>query len=119
MGIVSAYRMDDTRSASSAFPEGMTVLPGHEILRQSLLGGPYVTGSATYVLFRSDLVRQRHPFCDLSFRHADTEAAYWVMTRSHFGFVHELLTFTRRPPAGEFTVAQLSGDYPGPRTSVC
>jgi glycosyltransferase involved in cell wall biosynthesis len=111
VGIVSAYRMDGDEIDLVGVPEDVTVLHGNEILRQSLLGGPYVTGSATSVLFRSHVVRQRRPFCDESFRHADTEAAYWVMTRSHFGFVHELLTFTRRPHSGETSIARRMSTY--------
>ena len=98
-------------SALLAFPKTRRCFRGLEILRQSLRGGPYVTGSATSVLFRSDLVRRRNPFYDLSFRHADTEAAYWVLAQSEFGFVHEVLTFTRRPRIGETAVATRMGTY--------
>ena len=111
VGIVSAYRMDDGHVDLVGVPEHSTVVPGGEILRQSLLGGPYVTGSATSVLLRSELVRRRRPFYDPTFRHADTEAAYWVMTQSDFGFVHDVLTFTRRPQTGETRVATRMSSY--------
>ena len=71
-----------------------------------------MTGSPTNILVRSELVRQRQPFWDLSFRHGDTEAVFRILTSWDLGFVHEVLTFTRRPPAGEFTVAQHLGSLP-------
>jgi glycosyltransferase involved in cell wall biosynthesis len=111
VGIVSAYRMDDTRVDLVGLPSERSVASGHDILRQSLLGGPYVTGSATSVLLRSGLVRKRRPFYDPSFRHADTEAAYWLLTQSDFGLVHDVLTFTRRPTVGETPVSQQLNTY--------
>jgi glycosyltransferase involved in cell wall biosynthesis len=113
VGIVSAYRLDGDRVDLQGLPAEQQIYPGGAVLRQSLLGGPYVTGSASSLLLRSDLVRQRQPFYDMSFRHADTEAAYWMMTRSDFGLVHEMLTFTRRPPAGETPTSTRIGTYAG------
>lgn len=111
VGLVSAYRLDEDALDLVGVPRDLSVVDGRQILRQSLRGGPYVTGSATSVLVRSELVRQRRPFYDATFRHADTEAAYWALTRSDFGFVHEVLTFTRRPPAGETQTATRLGSY--------
>lgn len=111
VGLIGAYRVDGDRIDLVGVPEGTSVVPGSEILRQSLSGGPYVTGSATSVLFRSEFVRKRHPFYDPSFRHADTEAAYWVLTQSDFGFVHEVLTFTRRPLDSETSVSKRMSTY--------
>ena len=47
VGVVSAFRIDESTVDLVGIPEDKTVLPGAEILRQSLRGGPYVTGSAT------------------------------------------------------------------------
>jgi glycosyltransferase involved in cell wall biosynthesis len=111
VGVVGAYRMDDTAVDLVGLRSEKSVAAGHEILRQSLGGGPYVTGSPTSLLYRSELTRGRVPFYDPSFRHADTEAVYWVLTRSDFGLVHEVLTFTRRPPAGETPVSVRLSTY--------
>jgi hypothetical protein len=50
-------------------------------------------------MFRSDLVRKRAPFYDERNLHADTGACYDVLTESDLGFVHQVLTYTRRHAA--------------------
>jgi glycosyltransferase involved in cell wall biosynthesis len=110
-GIVSAYRMDQEQVDRFGMAPGVVLMQGGPTLKQNLLGGPNVTGSATSIMVRSSFVRRRRPFYDLTFRHADTEAAYWLMTQSDVGFVHELLTFTRRPARGETHVARRLRSY--------
>ena len=101
VGVVSGYRLNGEWLDFGGLPYGRQLVAGREIVGQSLLWRIAVLGSPTSVLLRSDLVRSREPFYDQSFRHADTEAAYWALMRSDFGFVPRLLTFTRRPPVGE------------------
>ncbi len=55
VGIVGAYGLQGTWVLWQGVPYGNSVVSGHQICRQRLLGGPYVFGSATSVLFRSDL----------------------------------------------------------------
>ena len=58
-----------------------------KICRQRLLGGPYVFGSPTSVLFRSDLVRSRDPFYNESNVHAaDSEACFELLKGSRLRF---------------------------------
>ena len=111
VGLVSAYRLAGEAVDLVGLPYWRTVVPGAEILRQSLLGGPYVTGTPTSVLIRSELIRARQPFYDLTFRHADTEAAYWTFKRSDFGLVHQVLTYTRRSSSGETPTSQRLSSY--------
>jgi hypothetical protein len=48
------------------------------------------------LLFRSDLVRNRDPFFDESIAHAnDGDACFDLLKSCDFGFVHQVLTFTR------------------------
>lgn len=101
VGIVSAYRLVGDRVELDGLPHDRSVFNGREIIAQSLVGTLSVLGSPTSTLLRSDLVRSRNPFNEVSFRHADTEAAYWVLQRSDMGFVHQVLTFTRRPEQSE------------------
>ena len=96
VGVVGSYRLNGKVVDLDGLPCDVAVSSGLTILRYALQGGPYVTGTPTTLLFRSALVREREPFYDLSFWHADTDAAYWALARSDFGFVHEVLTFTRR-----------------------
>jgi glycosyltransferase involved in cell wall biosynthesis len=96
VGIVSAYRLDETRVNLDGLPYPSTVMPGREICRLSLLGGISVFGSPTSLLIRSDIVRSREAFYNASFIHVDREVCFDVMQDHDFGFVHQVLTFTRR-----------------------
>jgi glycosyltransferase involved in cell wall biosynthesis len=96
VGIVGAYRLDGVRVNLAGLPYPSTVVPGREICRSTLLRRQYVFGSPTSVLFRSDLIRDRKTFYNESHIHADKEACFDVLQSSDFGFVHQVLTFTRR-----------------------
>jgi hypothetical protein len=54
-----------------------------------------VFGSPTSLLFRLDIVWSRHAFYNESNLHADTEACLENLESHDFGFLHEVLTFTR------------------------
>ena len=105
VGVVSGYRIKGTEVDLIGLPYPREVTTGRFILRQSLLGGPYVTGSPSSLMFRSDLVRRRDPFWDLDFEHCDTEAAYWAFTQSDFALVHQVVTFSRRQEGSRITWA--------------
>ena len=96
IGVVGAYRLQQDLVDLVGLPYGTTAAKGTDVLRQCLLGGPYVTGGPTATLLRSALVRPRTPFFDHRYWHADTEAVYWLLAQSDFGYVHQVLTFTRR-----------------------
>jgi hypothetical protein len=77
-------------------PYSISVLPGRELCRKYLLGeGPSVWGPATFVLFRSEIVRSCHAFYNESNIHADSEACLEFLEHHDFGFVQQVLTFTR------------------------
>jgi glycosyltransferase involved in cell wall biosynthesis len=96
IGIVSAYRLDEDRVNLDGLPYPSTVVPGRQIGRLSLLGGPYVFGSPTSLLIRSNIIRSREAFYEESGVHSDKEACFDVLQDWNFGFVHQVLTFTRR-----------------------
>jgi glycosyltransferase involved in cell wall biosynthesis len=96
IGIVSAYRLEEDRVDLDGLPYPSTVIPGREICRLSLLNELYVFGSPSSLLIRSDIVRGRNGFYDESILHADTEACFDILQNHDFGFVHQVLTFTRR-----------------------
>jgi glycosyltransferase involved in cell wall biosynthesis len=95
VGIVGAYGMQERCVLWTGLPYPSTVVSGREICRQRLLGGPYVFGSPTSVLFRSELVRNRDPFYDESNVQSDSEACFELLKNCDFGFVHQILTFSR------------------------
>jgi glycosyltransferase involved in cell wall biosynthesis len=101
VGITGAYGMQERFVLWIGLPYPSDFVSGREICRQRLLGGPYVFGSPSSVLFRSDLVRSHDPFYNESNMHADSEACFQLLKDSDFGFVHQVLTFSRdhRPEA--------------------
>jgi glycosyltransferase involved in cell wall biosynthesis len=96
VGIVSSYVLAGVRLKGDGLPYPSVVIPGREICRWHLLGKGYVFGSPTSLLIRSDLIRSRATFYNESNIHAaDQEACYEVLQGADFGFVHQVLTFTR------------------------
>jgi len=96
VGIVGAYRMNESTVDLVGIPKDASVVSGREICRWRLLGGPYLFGSPTSLLLRADVVRARSPFYDEVNIHADLESCFDVLRDSDFGFVHQVLTYTRR-----------------------
>jgi glycosyltransferase involved in cell wall biosynthesis len=113
VGLVSAYRLDERRVNLDGLPVSRTVFPGRDIGRATLLGQPYVFGSQSSVLFRADLMRDRPaPFDDSRFpRHPDAAACYEVLRSADFGFVHQVLTYTRRPPEARTSFSRRVNTY--------
>jgi glycosyltransferase involved in cell wall biosynthesis len=96
VAIVGAYRLQGSKVAGDGLPYPSNFVPGgREACRLRLLGGDYVFGSPTSVLYRSDIVRSRHAFYNESNIHADAEACLEFLGHHDFGFVHQVLTFTR------------------------
>jgi glycosyltransferase involved in cell wall biosynthesis len=95
VGMVGAYRLEGPWVESDGLPYPSTIVPGREVCRLSLLGQLHVFASPTSWLIRSDHLRSRKAFYNESYLHADAEACFAVLRHSDFGFVHQVLTFTR------------------------
>ncbi len=95
VGIVGAYTLEGERVTCTGLPWPSAVVCGREIGRRHLLEGLYVFGSANAVLYRSNLARDHDPFYREDNIHADTEVCFELLKKCDFGFVHQLLTFTR------------------------
>ncbi|MFZ0929098.1 MAG: glycosyltransferase family 2 protein [Syntrophobacteraceae bacterium] len=96
VGIVGAYRLDDVKVNCDGLPYPSNFVRGHDACRLCLLKGNFLFASPTSVLFRSDVIRSRDPFYSESSLHEDSEACYEILYKLDFGFVHQVLTFTRR-----------------------
>lgn len=107
VGLVSAYAIEGRRVAWTGLPYPNEFVPGRQICRQHLLESLYVFGSATTVMYRADRVRSRAAFFNEGNIHADTEACFDLLKTSDFGFVHQVLTFTR---VRERSLTALSND---------
>lgn len=99
VGVVSSYKLEGLDVGSDGIvPYGQEVVPGKEVVRTTLLTGRYLTGSATQLLYRAELVRRCDGFFDETVWHADTHAAFRTLLSCDLGFVHQVLTFTRLHP---------------------
>jgi glycosyltransferase involved in cell wall biosynthesis len=99
VGIVSAYTVLGKRVVNVGLRYDRTVVSGHEICRATLLGGPYVFGAPTSLMYRADLVRKSCDFFpnenNANNPHSDRTACYRWLAESDFGFVHEVLSYAR------------------------
>lgn len=98
VGIVGAYGIQGSEVMWSGLPYPSKFVSGREICRKLFLDDLYVFGTGTSLLFRADLVRGRTPFYDEGNLHADSEACIALLRECDFGFVHQVLTFTRERP---------------------
>jgi glycosyltransferase involved in cell wall biosynthesis len=95
VGIVSSYRLAGRQVKEVGLPRTAQVIDGREICRRQMLDGSHYFGSPSTLLFRSEIVRQRRPFYEEGRLHEDTEACYEILKGGNFGFVHQVLSFTR------------------------
>jgi len=98
VGIVSAYGIQGRQVMWVGLPYPSKLVTGQEICRRLFLEDLYVFGTATSVLIRSSLVRQRDPFYNESNLHCDSEVCLDILRTWDFGFVTQILTFTRVRP---------------------
>jgi glycosyltransferase involved in cell wall biosynthesis len=118
VGVVGAYRLAGDRVDLDVLPYSTSVVSGHAICRHSLLGGRYVFGSPTSLLIRSSLIREREAFYNEAHLHADTEACYEVLQHSDFGFVHQVLTYTRKHNASITSAVRRANTWLPDHTSM-
>lgn len=96
IGIVGAFTLLQTAVYLDGLPYPATFTSGREICRRFLLDGLYVFGSPTTSLIRADLVRARASFYNETSPVCDAEVCFELLEHSDFGFVHQVLSFTRR-----------------------
>lgn len=95
VAIIGAYALQGSRVVWDGLNYPSTVVPGREICRTWLLGGPYVFGTPTSLLYRTDILDSRENFFNVSNIHADAEVCLEFLEHRSFGFVHQVLTFQR------------------------
>jgi glycosyltransferase involved in cell wall biosynthesis len=98
VAIVAAYELEGSWISLDGLPYPSPETPGREVGRLFFQKNVQLFGSPTSLMFRSDIVRQRNPgFYDE--RHApfeDPHACFDILLNWNFGFVHQVLTFSRR-----------------------
>jgi len=95
IGLVSAYDLKFNQVRGSGFSYPSPVVPGKEMARIYLRGGPHVFGSPTTVMYRSRLVRATPDFFSEGLLHEDTEKCLQILADWDFSFVHQVLSFLR------------------------
>lgn len=109
VGIVSAYELEgeDVRLGGLPYPSPESL--GREIGRLYFLRRRYLFGSPTSLLMRSDLVRSRQPFYEERYSpFEDGHVCFELLKSCNFGFVHQVLTYTRRQPGSTISPLQTS-----------
>ena len=96
VGLVGSYRLDENTVNCDGLPHAMSVFSGKDICRWSLLGKGYFFGTPTTLLIRSTLIHENKDFYNTSYLHADNEICYKILKNWNFGFVHQVLSYTRR-----------------------
>lgn len=105
VGMVGSYVLHGEEVICTGLPYETKVFNGREICRRHFLNHLYVFGSANAVLYRSDLVRGKDPFYNIANIHADTEVCFTLLRTNDFGFVHQILTFSRARPESLSTIS--------------
>jgi glycosyltransferase involved in cell wall biosynthesis len=94
-GLVNARELRGPSLALDGLPWLTSVVSGRDVCRASLLGAPYVFGTPTSLLFRADAVRRHETFYDEASLHSDKGACFETLRDADFGFVHQVLTYSR------------------------
>ncbi len=108
IAIVSAYESFGVPLGNRGIPYGQSVVEGRDACRLYLLEENLLFGSPNGLLFRAEDIRRRQPF----FRpdegyYEDVETCFDILKTKRLGFVHQVLTYTRRD-----NVSTISGIAP-------
>lgn len=97
VGIVSAYELEGNIISLDGLPYPSTQVPGRSVGRLYFLNRYYLFGSPTSLLMRSELIRSHNPFYDERLApFEDAHICFELLKTWDFGFVHQVLTFSRR-----------------------
>lgn len=95
VGLMSSYWLKGYEVRGTGFPYPTPQLAGKEMARLYFRKGVWAFGSPTAVMYRSSMVRTGEPFYDETRLHEDTEKCMQVLEHWDFGFVHQVLSFSR------------------------
>jgi glycosyltransferase involved in cell wall biosynthesis len=119
VAIVSAYELAGNMVDLEGVPYSSSEITGREACRLYYLDGKYLFGTPTSLLIRSDIVRKRVPFYEEKYAPFEDAHACFDLFRYHnLGFVHQLLTYSRRDQESILTQAYGKGLYHFFRLSV-
>ncbi len=97
VGIVAAYELEGDEVRLHGLPYPSPEVSGRDASRLYFLQSKYLFGTPTSLLLRSELVRSREPFYDERYApFEDGHACFELLKTWNFGFVHQVLTYSRR-----------------------
>jgi len=96
IGLVGSYRLVGKNVGPNGLPFPSHHISGEEIARRYLLHEENYFGAPSTILLRSDLIRKREKFYNESYIQSDISACLDILRESDFGFVHQVLSYTRR-----------------------
>lgn len=105
VGIVGSYRLVENEVKLDGLPPHQNVFSGREICRLYLFGDLYVFGSPTTLLVRNEVIKNNDPYYEEANIHADTDACLRDLKEWNFGFVHQVLSYTRRHNESSTSIA--------------
>jgi glycosyltransferase involved in cell wall biosynthesis len=112
VGMVSSYRLFGDEITGDGLPYASPVISGRKACQHMLRDGFYLTGSPTSVLVRADLVRKEAAFYPEGWLHDDMEACFRILAEHDLGFIHQVLTFSRKD--NESLTSKVARFGPGP-----
>ncbi|HYB53813.1 MAG TPA: glycosyltransferase family A protein, partial [Thermoanaerobaculia bacterium] len=97
VGLVGAYRLSERWVTFDGLPYPSTLVDGAAACRRTLLNDEFDFGSPTSTLIRAEVLRSRDHFYDEDSYpfHFDLAVWYEILGPWDFGFVHQVLTFSR------------------------
>lgn len=95
IGLISSFRLEEKNVWGEGLNYTQSIMSGRDVARSHLLSHDFLFGSPTTVMYRSEIVRKRRPFYSVGRLHEDTEACYEILQEWDFGFVHQILSFSR------------------------
>jgi glycosyltransferase involved in cell wall biosynthesis len=97
VALIAAYQIEGDHAGLSGLPYPSLEVPGGDVCRLFFRMNYHLFGTPTSLLMRSEVVRERNPFYDE--RHApfeDSHVCFDLLQTWNFGFVHQVLTYSRR-----------------------
>lgn len=111
--LVSAYRLIGDRPDCFGVPVERSTFPGKEACRWQLQGTAYPFGSQSTVMYGAEAVRKRAPaFFPENRFFMDVDIAFRLLADGDFGFVHQVLTFSRYQADAVTDVASHFNSWP-------
>ena len=109
IGMVSAYRIAGDIVTNMGLPIDQNVVEGAIILKLEIIGKLYVAGSSpNSIMYRREVFSEMKGFNN-KYEHSDTELAFRLLDKYKFGFVHYVLTKSRREKRGGFYYSIMHG----------